>query len=541
MLHHLFHPLRLLWDGRVTFFWPIWISITIIATVLTSLVVSVSPGEVCQQNRSTREFHWSFRSVFLLILLILVLVCYGCGIVVWEDFTYYDNSHFTNGTLIGENIALQVSPEGGRFWPLGHQEFSVLRHFTTSVRGYHSLRIVQLVIVCSILWLLDDELKLEARTALVFLFLITPSIVTAFSGLIYPEANVVYWLACFALCMHRFEVTHSRYWAMAAVICVQFMLYYKETVFLFVLGFCLARIASRCWTNEKAWEWNRLRDPESRLDLCIASLSVVFVLYYLAAMFPKFGSSYAAGRRLALGQILSMDLGLDLLSAVFVCVCLVRAFDIVHRKAAWSSLWDGLALGAICYLLGFLILRMESGYYLAAVDLVAILYVGRMLFLHFKDMGTFAKLCAVSLGLLIVLQDTTLSAFRMYERKNVVHAKAEAASAIKARYGKNSQNVRRIFFPFAKPFYILEFASYLQYVGVPIEQGTTGSNHNGVLLLGGQIEADGPCGYRAFLCHPGRKPESGDVVVVFPDDNASVDAIVHYQENSSAILLSYYP
>ena len=120
-----------------------------------------------------------------MIFLSLFLACYIAGSLVWEDFTYYDNSHFTNATLVGRNIAIQILPWNGRFWPLGHQEFNLIRHFTSSVAGYHALRIVQLVLLCGILLVFDEELSIQARVALIILVLITPSILISFNGLIY--------------------------------------------------------------------------------------------------------------------------------------------------------------------------------------------------------------------------------------------------------------------------------------------------------------------------------------------------------------------
>ena len=81
---------------------------------------------------------------------------------------------------------------------------------------------------------------------------------------------------------------------MAAVISSQFMLYYKETGFLLLLGFAVGRLLLRCRRVDQAgWDFNRLRDPESRLDMCLGLLVVPFFLYYLAAMFPNFSMHYA--------------------------------------------------------------------------------------------------------------------------------------------------------------------------------------------------------------------------------------------------------
>ena len=474
------------------------------------LVICVVPQRkgLPLDSMQSRRHDWSRPAVLAVAFLSLFLACYFVGSLVWEDFTYYDNSHFTNGTLVGRDIPVQISPEAGRFWPLGHQEFNLIRHFTRSVPGYHALRIVQLVLLCGILLIFDEELSIQARVALITLAVITPSILIGFSGLIYGEANIIFWLVCLAWFAERFEQTRSTAWAVAALVSSQFMLYYKETAFLLLWGFAVGRLLLRCWkADHPVWDFKRLRDPESRLDMCLALMVAPFLLYYLAAMFPNYRTAYADDFRLPLAEVLVSYLKLDLLVWVFVAVVLARIFLILRGKVAPSPRWDGLALAGVGYVAGYLSLRMESAYYLAPADLIAVLYLGRLAILSMENMGFGTRLCVLALLSLVLLQDLSLSAFRMYERKNVIHAKAEMGRVIEARYESDPQSVRRLFFPFANPFHILEFASYLNYLGVPVETIPAGSAATvRVKMVGQAIKKDGPCGYRTFACHPGSRP-----------------------------------
>jgi hypothetical protein len=542
MLHHLLHVLGVFWRERIALFWPIWIAITAIGVMVAIWVVphrknipvpSIKPG----------RHDWSRQAILALAFLGLFLACYTAGSLVWEDFTYYDNSHFTNGTLTGRDIAVQISPEAGRFWPLGHQEFNLIRHFTHSVVGYHAFRIVELVLLCGILLGFDEELSIQARAALIILALITPSILISFSGLIYAEANIIFLLVCLAWCVKRFEQTQSKAWAVAALVSSQFMLYYKETAFLLLLGFVVGRLLLRCWNmDHERWDFKRLRDPESRLDMCLVLMVATFLLYYLAAMYPNYRTGYADDFRLPLSEVLSSYLKLDLLAWVFVAVVLTRSSLIMRRKVISSPFWDGLALAGIGCFVSYLILRVESAYYLAPVDLIAVLYVGRLTILSMEKMSVGFKLWTLALLSLILLQDISLSAFRMYERKNVIHAKAEIGRVIKARYESNPQDVKRLFFPFTNPFHILEFASYLSYIGVPVEEVPLGSSAaNTVEMVGEAIKKDGPCGYRTFACHPGSRPDPGDLVVVLPDDLTRTDELNSYRQQGAGPFFSYNP
>jgi hypothetical protein len=475
------------------------------------------------------------------IFLAVLLACYIAGSLIWEDFTYYDNSHFTNGTLIGKDIARQILPENGRFFPLGHQEFNVIRHFTTSVIGYHALRIVQLVLLCGMLLFFDEDVSVWVRVALIILVLITPSILISFSGLIYPEWNVIFALICLAWSVKRFEQTLSGGWAAAAVVSSQVMLYYKETAFLVLLGFAVGRIFLRCWkTAQPGLDFKKLRDAESRLDICLACLGVLFLVYYLAAMFPNYRLDYADEFQLSLPQVLISYINLDLLVWVLLAVVLGRVIQILRGKAAPMLLWDGLALGAVACLVGYHILRMNAGYFLAPADIIAVLYLGHLTALSLISMSRTQKLVTVSLLVLIVLQDSSLSAFRMYERKNVIHAKAEMALAIQKHYEMNPQTTTKLFFPFAAAFPIMEFASYLNYIGVPVEQTPTIASERSVVIAAKVFQADGRCGYRAFVCHAANRPDPGDLVVVLPDDSTQTGEVSSYQKEDGP-LFSYQP
>ena len=254
------------------------------------------------------------------------------------------------------------------------------------------------------------------------------------------------------------------------------MLYYKETAFLLLLGFAVGRLLLRCWKgNHAGWDFKRLRDPESRLDICLASWWRPSCSTILRPCFPIFSTHYANQFRLPLAEVLASYLKIDLLVWVLVAVALARIFLILRRKVAPSPLWDGLALAGVGYFAGYLALRIQSAYYLAPVDLSLSFTWGALPSCPWKTWASGPGCAHWLYCLFVLLQDLSLSTFRMYERKNVIHAKAEIGRVIKARYDSDPQNVKRLFFPFARSFPLLEFASYLNYIGVPVEGVPAGS------------------------------------------------------------------
>jgi hypothetical protein len=532
------HLLRTVWHERIALFWPIWGACTLLGVIPLLWLASPQKDVPTAAFRSSRAA-WSRAKALSVAFLILFLVCYIAGILVWEDFSYYDDSMFTLGTLAGHDIPRPAWQGAGRFFPLGHQEFNLLRHFTRSVTAYHGLRIVELLIFCAILLFLDEELSLQARVALLCLALITPGILISFSGLIYPEANVLFFLACLFWAVKRFEQSHSKTWAVSAVISSQFLLYYKETAFALLLSFAVGRLFLRCWQNEgKGLDLAKLRKPESLLDMCLAFVSVLFLVYYFAAMYPNYSTGYADVVRLSLKEITVTYARLDLLVWFFVVVTAIRFWQILQRKSSPDLLWDGLAIGGVGCLAAYLTLRMQSAYYLAPVDLIAILYCGRSAIRYVETMGHTARLYGLAFLIVVLLQDLSLSAFRLYEKKNIIHAKAEIGHVIQTQFTQNPENALRVFFPFASPHRIMEFAAYLSYLGLPIEGVSDRANTSGrILLVAGSIAEDGPCEKDSIpICHAGKEPESGDLVVLLPDEDARTS-----QPQIAETLLSYRP
>jgi hypothetical protein len=231
-------------------------------------------------------------------------------------------------------------------------------------------------------------------------------------------------------------------------------------------------------------------------------------------------------------DIVSRYLGLDLVAWVFVGVILWRVYLILRRRVAPSVLWDGLALGGVCFFLGYLYLRLFSVYYLAPADLIAIFYLGHLVVLSWKDMQLWTRVATTTVTLAILLQTTLVSTFMVFERKNTICAKVEMASVIERQSRQHSMSHLRLFFPFSHPYSIMEFAYYLSYRNIPLEH---------IFLATRSVAKDSLCvSYRRLVCHAASRPSPGDLVIVFPDDGVSFTEASMYREGG-AVLFSYEP
>jgi hypothetical protein len=541
--------LRTIWRAREGQFWLIWSVVAFAAATCTAWVLESAPALLVQGPRRTPNApNWKPQHprprvrLAVALSLSLFLMCSVAMTLVWEDFTYYDSAMFTVNTLRGHNILPPIWREDGRFFPLGHQEFNLIRHFTSTAAGYQLLPAVELLILGGILLLLDDELTITARAFLATIVLITPSIVSSFGGLIFTERNIVLLLACLALFVKRFEQTKATVWGVAAVVCAQMMIYYKETAFVLIWGFAIGRLVLRCRNaSEASWDFSRLRDKESRLDLCLVALGVLFLAYYTVAMLPHPNMRYANEWQLPRGEVVLSYMKVDLLAWLLVALLFSRIYLIVRQKVAASPLWDGLALGGVACFASYLYLGMFISYYMAPVDLIAVLCVGRYAILSMGRMPLWGRVASMAIVSIVLIQAISLSAYCVFERKNLIHGKAELAHVVEMQY-RSISGSRKLFFPFATPVHVMEVASYLRYKGVPLEETLGGPPRPDRLVMVSKPAAkDGLCvAYVDIVCHAGRRPDRGDLVVVLPDDEASLADVAPYRDGGELVFL-YQP
>lgn len=458
-------------------------------------------------------------SIICIVMLGVFLAAYSAMILVGEDFAMYDNSQFTSFSLRGVNFPVQIWPQGGRFFPLGLQEFNLIGHFTRTIYGYHALPIAELVILALILLSLDEQVSIATRVLLATAVLITPSVVVSFTGLIYPERNILLLLLCLAFFIKRFEQTRFAPWAIAMVLCAQILLYLKEPVFLLLLGFSSARILMRI-RADRAWSVVHLWNYENRLDLCLAALAMAYIAFFAFMTLPYTGAQYLADRRLSLIETVRYYVQTDLLAWIFAIVFTVRSLGIMRRDIVPDLLWDGLACGGVAYFASYVSLRMVSSYYLAPVDLIAVAYVGRLISSSWRGWPFRVRALAAVLSVCVVLQSLELSAFRVLERKYFIQQKSAMARVILEAYRREPGSVLKVSFPLTGPYMLSEFASYLSYRGGPVEEevGDKLLPGAGVRILGARIAKDGRCvSWRTFVCHPESADASG-MVIALPDD-----------------------
>src|SRR5512146_1149538 len=160
---------------------------------------------------------------------------YSYLIVYHEDLVGLDYATITAARF----AVVPIWPWNGRFFPLALQEFNLLAILGRSATVYHGFAVLELLLVLACVFRLLDDTPAWFRCAVATFMILLPGVFVSFFGLVYPERDIVFWLAFWMLCVQAFDRTRSRTAFLAALVTAQFMLYYKETAFILIGGFAL--------------------------------------------------------------------------------------------------------------------------------------------------------------------------------------------------------------------------------------------------------------------------------------------------------------
>jgi hypothetical protein len=454
------------------------------------------------------------------------LLCYLLVIFYKQDFAYYDDEVFTDYSVVGKNFEPAIWPGEGRFFPLEAQEFNYLKWVTRSPAGYHSFALVELLILLAVLVMILEGYGIQQRVVLLMAVLLAPGFLISFMGLIYPERNVLFWLAILVLCVQGHAKTGSAGYFLGALVATHFALYYKEPVAVFVGVFSVARIALD-WRGSRqdggSWPagWREIARRNS-LPLGILCVTGMFVVLLVTALAPAASGHYAASHHASLAAVLRGYLRAEWLVPVMLAVFAVRAARWLFTGAELDPLWEPLAAGALGYCLAVVTLRLYSGYYAAPAEMIAVLYLGRLA-LQWLSRPTPGRVIAVATAYsILMLHNAAYCAFRVVETKSLIGAKEQFADFL--RNQTEGMDRVEVYFPYASRFHLMGISAYLKYRGIPNRgrKGETGDAKGKIAVEGGGEYPFHRCvDYRSYQCTHADGAPNGAWIVVMPDDDVS--------------------
>jgi hypothetical protein len=442
--------------------------------------------------------------------------CAYAALMVWrEDFAFPDDDIFTTSVLQGARIPFAIWPAAGRFFPLGHTEFNLLLPFGVTALRCHALVIGQLIVFCAAYSAWLSDFAIWRRFLVLAFLLLMPGFAIAFSGLIYPERNVAFWLALLVLSVIRYDRAGGRLNLVAALVVTQLALYYKEPVFVLVGVFAAVRLLGRMrgpWTARRTWTDVIGSSP---LETGILLQCAAFVGLFVVVMLGREGQDYRSRASVGpIGALLHYTV-IDLVFVIFAGIAVARVVRLVRRPSDFDRVWDPLAAGALAYAVLVILLGLSSDYYLLPLDIVAVPFVLRAV----RPQGQRtpgARVAFVAAGLAVASVTATLGAYRLIERKNVVASTVALAEFL----GSYRAEEVRLYLPYATTGSLVRVAAYLRYRGFPVlaAEQSNESKPPIVILSPVALEGDRCAGYRSYACRYQDRPRDGDLVALLPED-----------------------
>ena len=466
-------------------------------------------------------------------------------ILYHEDFACYDCDQLMDYAAVGRNLPPPIWVGVGRFFPLTFQEFNALQFFTRTPAGFHSFAVAELLILLFFLFVFLRDWSVQLRAWSLTAAMLAPSFVISLTGLIYPERNILFWLGILMFCLERSRSSGNAIYVIGCFVATHCLLYYKEPLVIFIVVYAVASLllsAGRSWGQSRpSWRKFALTNVIPIGMIGLASIYTFLFFSLIVSSSQKFGyiRDRAGDTRT---NIIWTYLQRDWLIPIFGAVVFYRLVGCCLRKKKLDPLWDPLAFGAICYFLALIGVSLYADYYLAFVDLIALLYLVESCRSWLRKGLSLRTMAVVAALLLIVIHNAAYSTLIVMERKQVIGFERQLADFLKNYEGRGDKSETKLYFPFSEGYQLMELSSYLNYRKIPILGANSPASHmnNRFAISGGGNFSRSRCvSYRVYACFHSDEAEPGSLIIVSPQDHPSEKEINEIRLIGSPLLESH--
>ena len=363
---------------------------------------------------------------------IVLCVLVACGALYWfymsinSSFWEPDEAIFAYRMTSGNPLVLPFRSIG-RFFPLGYQEFNVLGLFTSSADVFHAFAVGQVMLSAAFVWFVFFRLPWRFRIWPILAIYSTPSIFYISQSFIYTERNIILLLSVFVCCFCLFHRCHKPVYLFAALAAAFLSLFYKETVFLILLGFSLTR-AGYLYTQTR-------REPGSKRQVGLSDFSaelalIGFVLFFLGSyyMFTHPARSGPLYDHVLDGALIATIVSnfSDYVTGHVLFALLVIGYPIrilFLSKLRFHPTWDSLLVAALFFFAGNIILGRLGpySYYSAPGDFLILLGVFGLLINAKINTRVIAALAGV---IFLIHLPASVDYARAYKKLSILHDSA---------------------------------------------------------------------------------------------------------------------
>jgi hypothetical protein len=526
---------------------------------LLFLLLIVVAGWFLGRNRARFDFHSleattvritgisgprKLSDYLFLAVFSLYVVFYVFMILYHEDFACYDCDQLMDYAAVGRRFPPPIWV-GDRFFPLTFQEFHALQFFTRSPAGFHSFAVAELLVLLFFLFFFLRDWSVPLRVWSLTAAMLAPSFVIPFTGLIYPERNILFWIGILMFCLERSSSSRNAIYVIGCFVATHCLLYYKEPMVVFVVAYAISRLLLNV---RLAWGQSRRSWPEFAATnaipigmMGIASIYTFFFLLFTVSAAQKFEYIHKRALDTRMDTIWTY-IQRDWLLPIFCAVVFYRLVGFCLRKKHLDPLWDSLAFGAICYFLVLVGVRIYADWYLAFVDLIALLYLVGSCRSWLQEGSSVRTKVVIAASLLIVIHNAAYSTLAVVERKQVIRFERRLVDFLKSYKGSGDEAEIKLYFPFSTGYQLMELSSYLNYRGIPIlGPNSPASRASARFAISGRGNFPGSrcVPYREYPCFHSDEAKPGSLIIVSPEDHPGQEEINEIRLISSPLLESH--
>ncbi len=450
------------------------------------------------------------RNIAIVALCIVaVAAMYVYVMAVGDDLVGIDYATLTAHRFVD----IPIVPESGRFFPLALQEYNLINLIGRTATVYYAFAGLELTLLLVLTYRLLDGVRAPIRAVGIAWLLSLPGFELCFQGHMYPERDVMLCLVAWLVCHRLAERLESPWPALGALVAAQYALYLKETTFLLIGGFAAARLLIS-WRREmfgRGRGGRRLGEFVAAhwLDIGLLALCCTYLVLYAVVILPHVAEAY--GSRNGILATATAYAFPDPLVVLFGLAVVVRVAKALAGAMSLDLFWDAAAIGALIFLAGYVKLGMYRDYYAAPADLVAVMYLARLVPTSFRlrravvATACLAEIAAIAINVGAVAQ-------RLLDRKVFVAETRALVAELSSRV--SSDRLTTLFFPQPGTFQIMELGAYLQYRGIPVKGAAERAEV--VFKTPHRFRDDRCLPPQAIRCEFAAEAEAGDLVVLLP-------------------------
>jgi len=294
-------------------------------------------------------------------------------------------------------------------------------------------------------------------------------------------------------------------------------LYYKEPVWLLFAGFAATKMAFD-WRTTPPADRTLSFIKRNLADAGIIALTALFPILFVIVMFRNRDFAYVTNLQLPLSSSILKFLQVDALLLAFVVVFAIRILRLLRGSDEFDDFWDPLAVGAACYAVGIVGIRVFGPYYMAPVDAIAVLYLLQLLRTWPAKTAAMRSIIA-AICFLITIQNMAYSFAYMTSRKNLEAGEIQLANFLSKYVQARNNGEVRIFFPYSGGYDLMELSAFLDYKGLPLYHDARSQQSSIVFESSLSFSQDRCVGYREDRCVHVNAPQKGDLIAELATDD----------------------